>query len=261
LKSREFLFKEYLREAPIANALWRSFEYNRYSMEKIRKPILDLGCGDGFFVSRAFPTKMDVGLDIDSRELRSAKKRKCYLRLVRGDARRLPFADKSFHTVISNCVLEHIPDIGKTLQEIRRVLKPGGWLFMTVPSEYYGRYYGPKNLAVFGGKTLTFLLNRLFRHLYVENLPSWQRRFRNAGLALVKAEFLIPRKTFNVYLGLLIPAFPSKISKLLLGKWILSPRGWLGRLLPGLFHGILNRKDEKGVCYYFAVRRRTRKMA
>jgi len=52
---------------------------------------------------------------------------------VFGDGRQLPFADASFQTVLATEVLEHVMSPGALLQEMVRVLKPGGRLLVTVP--------------------------------------------------------------------------------------------------------------------------------
>jgi len=41
--------------------------------------------------------------------------------------------DSSFHAIICNHVLEHIPDDAKAMSEITRVLKPGGWAILQTP--------------------------------------------------------------------------------------------------------------------------------
>lgn len=54
--------------------------------------------------------------------------------VVRGDARRLPFADGSFDVVITSEVLEHIQDDVAAIAEMVRVLRPGGRFAATVPA-------------------------------------------------------------------------------------------------------------------------------
>ncbi|MGA7559001.1 MAG: class I SAM-dependent methyltransferase [Terriglobales bacterium] len=53
---------------------------------------------------------------------------------VVGDARQMPFSDASMDVVLITQVLEHIPDPIAVIAEIRRVLKPGGTLLLSVPS-------------------------------------------------------------------------------------------------------------------------------
>lgn len=53
---------------------------------------------------------------------------------VTGDATLLPFGDNSFDRIIISEVLEHIPDDFAALNELSRVLKPGGILAATVPT-------------------------------------------------------------------------------------------------------------------------------
>jgi len=46
------------------------------------------------------------------------------------DAKQMPFEDRQFDAVISNSIIHHIPEPGNVLGETKRVLKPGGWLFV-----------------------------------------------------------------------------------------------------------------------------------
>jgi hypothetical protein len=52
---------------------------------------------------------------------------------VQADAGRLPFADKSFDAIISNNSIEHFNDVRASLDEIKRVLKPGASLYVAAP--------------------------------------------------------------------------------------------------------------------------------
>ena len=52
---------------------------------------------------------------------------------IRGSAYELPFADASFDKIIAAEVLEHLPEDGRAMRELARVLKPGGAIAVTVP--------------------------------------------------------------------------------------------------------------------------------
>lgn len=53
---------------------------------------------------------------------------------VNGDATRLPFADDSFDRIIASEVMEHVPDDLVALDELTRVLRPGGTIAVTIPA-------------------------------------------------------------------------------------------------------------------------------
>ena len=104
-----------------------------------RAAILDLGCGSGEISQACADAGFDVtGCDISPRMLRIASARhsgeRC--RFVAADPRlapALPFEDARFDAVIASSMLEYVADAGVQLREVRRVLKPGGWLLATVP--------------------------------------------------------------------------------------------------------------------------------
>ncbi len=54
---------------------------------------------------------------------------------VKADICELPFADNSFDVILCNHVLEHIPNDTKAMQELYRVLKPGGWGVFQIPQD------------------------------------------------------------------------------------------------------------------------------
>src|SRR5215471_5655181 len=56
---------------------------------------------------------------------------------VVGDVMRIPFGDGAFDSALCTEVLEHVPEPGSCLDEIRRVVKPGGIVFFTVPMTMY----------------------------------------------------------------------------------------------------------------------------
>lgn len=97
--------------------------------------VLDLGSGAGndCFVARAIVgvSGQVTGLDFTDEMLVKANennKRLGYtnVKFVRGDIEEMPFAGNQFDVVISNCVLNLVPDKKKAFSEIYRVLKPDG---------------------------------------------------------------------------------------------------------------------------------------
>jgi ubiquinone/menaquinone biosynthesis methyltransferase len=96
--------------------------------------LLDLACGTGDIVFAAAPHVSEaVGLDVTHRMLQLAKRRradgypaKAGLYFVTGDMLELPFRDQSFTVVTVGYGLRNVPDLQRSLHEIRRVLAPDG---------------------------------------------------------------------------------------------------------------------------------------
>ena len=96
--------------------------------------VLDIGCGSGA-MSRdlARPGRVVIGLDLSTSELREASLRGPGP-WVRADARRLPFADGSIDAVVSSLGLAVIHPLEAWLDEVHRVLRPGGLLAALTPT-------------------------------------------------------------------------------------------------------------------------------
>lgn len=54
---------------------------------------------------------------------------------VKADICNLPFEDNAFDVILCNHVLEHIPNDTKAMQELYRVMKPGGWGIFQIPQD------------------------------------------------------------------------------------------------------------------------------
>jgi SAM-dependent methyltransferase len=87
--------------------------------------VLDLGCADGSFHAENSPYTV-IRIDLERGPAVSAN-------FAQADAARLPFRDHSFNVVISNHSLEHFDNLEHSLQEIGRVVKPDGSLYVAVP--------------------------------------------------------------------------------------------------------------------------------
>jgi 2-polyprenyl-3-methyl-5-hydroxy-6-metoxy-1,4-benzoquinol methylase len=97
--------------------------------------VLDLGCGAGRFLAALREAGAEpVGVEIAEAALERARTNvpDADVRLLEPDGT-IPAAHGEFDLVWCSEVLEHIPDVGAALFEVRRALKPGGRLLATVP--------------------------------------------------------------------------------------------------------------------------------
>jgi ubiquinone/menaquinone biosynthesis C-methylase UbiE len=115
-----------------------AFEY--IDMKKI-KTVLEIGCGTGF-VSHYLAEKYNFtvyGTDYDDEQIEIANNMQPKIGRLSfqvEDAAKLSFGDTSVDLVLSQNVFHHIPNWENAVQEIARVLSPGGylvWLDLTFP--------------------------------------------------------------------------------------------------------------------------------
>jgi ubiquinone/menaquinone biosynthesis C-methylase UbiE len=99
--------------------------------------VLDVGVGTGFFLLNLWqagfveePHGCDLSPGMLAACAENARRIGCDVRLRTGDAEDLPYADGSFDLVVGHAFLHHVPDPGRALAEARRVLAPGGALFV-----------------------------------------------------------------------------------------------------------------------------------
>ena len=97
--------------------------------------VLDLGSGAGndVFVARSIVGKTGkvTGLDFTDEMLTKANRNNVMMgytnvEFVKGDIENIPLPDNTYDVIISNCVLNLVPDKDRAFSEIRRLLKPGG---------------------------------------------------------------------------------------------------------------------------------------
>lgn len=111
------------RQAPT----WRSGrQYER---------ILDVGCGCGAEYPRVGDCERYIGIDYDLSSLIQFKKKYPEACVVRGDAYSLPFESASFDYLMTVYNLEHLMYLDCALEEIGRVMRDDGELFISVPAE------------------------------------------------------------------------------------------------------------------------------
>lgn len=110
---------------------------NPFSLGRLKpgEQVLDLGCGagtDSLIAAQMVGSGGSVaGIDMTAEMLEKARAAAVELgaenvEFVEGEVERLPFADMSFDVVISNGVIDLVPDKDAVFSEIHRALRPGG---------------------------------------------------------------------------------------------------------------------------------------
>ncbi|MFO0142348.1 MAG: class I SAM-dependent methyltransferase [Aphanizomenon sp.] len=98
--------------------------------------VLDLGCGTGRLLNRLanqFPEITGTGLDLSPQMLRIARQNNRHrprLIYLEGNAENLPFAEGQFNAVFNSISFLHYPQPDQVLNEVARVLSPGGKFYL-----------------------------------------------------------------------------------------------------------------------------------
>lgn len=174
--------------------LWRGVEiellkqkWQKYFTGKI----LDLGCGEGEIAKEVFNkglsfVKLEWGLDNDPVMVSKAKQSGIYKKVILGEASKIDLPAGGVDLVFSNSVLEHIKAIDKVLPEIQRILKPGGWLIATMPTDQLGEYLG-------WGRLYGWWFNYKYHHCHLYSLDKWKKLLQKAGLKVVDSYHYLDR--------------------------------------------------------------------
>lgn len=208
-------------------AMVRAMEGHLLSLYPREAPVLDIGCGDGVFsmilqdrvgdfdnyqfhfLGRRpqkgdVAQKAEVGMDLRHKEIEKAKELAVYKTLIVANAEQLPLAGESVRTVVSNCTLEHVPNIGDAIREISRVLVPGGRLLFSVPYNSFGenllfstilRNLGFNKLS----KWYIQKRNRELVHYHCLPIQAWKEKLEEAGLKMSDHWFYLDRRSEIVW--------------------------------------------------------------
>lgn len=121
---------------PYQRVLLKTFLSNLSGLKKLS--VLDFGCGKGnnlAILSKLFA--IVVAIDVSQKAIDAAKRNhKSFKKIsyLKYDGGRLPFSEAQFDFVIACEVLEHVANLESTFRELNRVLKPGGYIFISVPN-------------------------------------------------------------------------------------------------------------------------------
>ena len=223
----EKLNKLYLKQRffpNIVSILINPFYFNRKALlsslksnaKEAKGDLLDFGCGAKPYKSLFENTSSYVGVDIENESHNhQGEEIDVYY-----DGGVLPFNNEKFDIVFSSEVLEHVPNLNKSLSEIERVVKENGLLLMTLPFTFaehempydYRRF--TKNgiveiLDEFGFEivmektygTYIEVISQLIT-LYVHDLIYTKNKYFNIILNTI---FIFPLTLFGMILSIVLP--------------------------------------------------------
>jgi len=260
MKSKaEQYFRRYLRIAPLCVALWRSVEARHLYSIKLKRPILDIGCGWGEF-AEAFGEEIDMGIDIAPRDLYAAARGKMYRNLTLADARNLPFSDNSFGSIISISTFEHIPNTKKLLSEMYRVLKPDGILAITMETEEVDRntFYRPMLKKVglsFLSKVLTNAYNSYFHRHTLPSKEKWIKDFKAAGFKIVTVKNIISPTITKLYDFFIITSWPAQLFRPFIGRRKVFRPKFIEDFLVKIFLKYVDKEEKIGTNLFIVAKK------
>ena len=210
----------YLRHAPLSLSLR---EINRLvAFQHVaggKGPVLDVGCGDGFWWTLRDARGEVYGIDISAREIAQAKTRiNAELTDV---SRETPFPGTKFAEIIGNCSLEHVPDIDAALSNLRKAAAPNARLIMFVPTPrwaYQGRIQGwLLNHAPRVAMSVSGALNGFFQHWHLYDQKVWHRLLEQNGWKVKSTFGLGSKRSEFLFRAFMPPAFVEFVLKKLTG--------------------------------------------
>jgi SAM-dependent methyltransferase len=180
----------------------------------IKGKVLDIGCGTKPYVEYFTPQcELYIGLE-HSKTIHGLDKVD-----ILGNSVSLPFKDLSFDNLVSFQVMEHVPEPLDFLREAFRVLKPGGYIFLTTPFMWgeheepydYFRYtrYGLRYLVEkVGFKVIEINPDSKYWTTAVLRFNYYLLRFARGRFKPVIKLFLLPIFTINQVMALFLDMLP-----------------------------------------------------
>lgn len=256
-----------IRELPYFRGVLRAVEARAYEDFDLPRPLFDLGCGDGQFVTTtALDLPVDVGLDPWTGPVHLAAKAGGHRFVIQGNGDQIPFPDASFGSAMSNSVMEHIPDLDPVLAEMARILKPGAPFVFCVPNHNFLKNLSVSNLLDkiglrFLGDAYRNFFNKISRHHHCDSPEVWEERLERAGFEIERYWHYFSPRSLHVlewghYFGV-----PAVFNHFVFNRWILVPQRWNFALINPLMKSVYEEEVEQpqGSYSFYVVRRKKEK--
>lgn len=201
-------------------------------------PILDFGCGDGFFTTTFMPpASIEWGLDLATSRIDQATSTGRYRKLITYAGQQIPLPDCSCQTIMANSVFEHLPNLELTLAELRRIIKPKGCLIVTVMAKPWEtnlvankKKYFPSWLANLPqinqlGLAYQKWWRKIQFHHQLYSVKEWQKKFAAQHWRVVDTQAYLSPQIMNWLEYSHFLSLPCLLTKKLFGQWQLG-RGW-----------------------------------
>lgn len=161
----------------------------QYLFEKIRltdcSRVLDVGSGTGVLEQELgkYPGLISYGIDIDLERVKYAQKAALQARFCCGDGNMLPFISGSFEAAICHYLFLWVKNPVDVLEEMSRVIKPGGYVVAIAEPDHIGRIDWPEPFIRLGEEQTRSFVKQGADIQAGRKLAGW---FCEAGLELVE---------------------------------------------------------------------------
>lgn len=161
------------------------------------KTLIDIGTGLGYIAIEAAKLGLNViACDLTAEALDNIERYKkkfnlSNIKLIECRAEKIPLRNQSVDYIVSNAVLEHIPEEEKAIKEWKRILKKNGKMMITVPIKY--KFLLPLLVPI------AFLYDKRIGHLRRYDLIELKEKFRMRILKYIYSGHL--KKFFGVLIS------------------------------------------------------------